>query len=62
VNAGLRAAKARGVRLGRPANHMPHRATVAQLVADGQSMRAIARQLGLPVSPVFRIVQRIRAG
>jgi len=45
VNAGLRAAKARGVRLGRPATNGIHNEAVRCLLAEGKRIRAIARDL-----------------
>jgi len=46
VNAGLRAAKARGVRLGRPASNGVHGEAVRRLLAEGNGIGAIARYLG----------------
>ena len=55
VNAGLRAAKARGVRLGRPATNGVHSQAVRRLLAEGKGIRAIARDLGVPVASVHRL-------
>lgn len=55
VAAGLKAARARGVKLGRPDTLERHRRAVAELASQGMSLRAIARQLGLPVSSVFKL-------
>src|SRR5688572_10775639 len=58
VNAGLRAAKARGVRLGRPTTNGVHSEDVQQLLAEGKGIRAIARDLGLPVASVHKLAQQ----
>ena len=57
VNAGLRAAKARGVRLGRPATSGVHSEAVRRLLAEGKGIRAIARDLGLPVASVHKLAR-----
>jgi DNA invertase Pin-like site-specific DNA recombinase len=56
VNAGLAAAKARGVRLGRPPTLEVHRAEVARLRAEGLTGRAIAKELGIPASSAFKLI------
>jgi DNA invertase Pin-like site-specific DNA recombinase len=56
VNAGNARAKARGVRFGRPVTIEVHRDSVARLRAQGYSGRAIARELGIPSSNVFRLI------
>ena len=56
VNAGLAAARARGVKLGRPATLDAHRADVARLRAQGRTGRAIAKELGIPSSSVFKLI------
>ena len=60
VNAGLRAAKARGVKLGRPARLSAYQAQVASLVQQGNGVRAIARVLGLPVASCAKLVRLAR--
>jgi DNA invertase Pin-like site-specific DNA recombinase len=60
VNAGLAAAKKRGVRLGRPATLDAHRGDIAALRAQGMSCRAIARQLDVPVGSVFQVTRELR--
>lgn len=62
VNAGLAAARARGAKLGRPASLEEHRAAVAGLLAQGKGVREIARELGLPVSSVYKLVRQLRSG
>jgi DNA invertase Pin-like site-specific DNA recombinase len=57
VNAGLAAAKARGVKLGRPATLGAHQENVARLRAQGRTGRAIAKQLGIPSSSVFKLLR-----
>jgi DNA invertase Pin-like site-specific DNA recombinase len=56
VNAGLAAAKARGVKLGRPVTLGAHREDVARLRAQGRTGRAIAKELGIPSSSVFKLI------
>ena len=56
VKAGLAAAKARGVKLGRPVTLSVHREDVARLRAKGHTGRAIAKELGIPSSSVFKII------
>jgi DNA invertase Pin-like site-specific DNA recombinase len=50
VGAGLRAAKAKGVKLGRPETLFRHRVRVLSMLAEGFGVRAIARELGLPLA------------
>lgn len=57
VNAGLAAAKARGVQLGRPATINGRAAEVMKLKAKGLGLRAIARELRMPLSSVHRALQ-----
>jgi DNA invertase Pin-like site-specific DNA recombinase len=54
VNAGLAAAKARGVRLGRPATIRHRAAEIRKLKATGLGLRAIARVLKMPPSSVHK--------
>jgi putative DNA-invertase from lambdoid prophage Rac len=61
VNAGLTAARAKGVRLGRPPTLEAHCAEVARLRREGLSGRAIARELALPSSSVFKIISQSKA-
>lgn len=55
VAAGLKAARARGRKLGRPGTLDGHREAVSRLRAQGASVRSIARELGLPVSSVHKV-------
>jgi putative DNA-invertase from lambdoid prophage Rac len=59
VNAGLRAAKANGVKLGRPESLSGHRQAVEALRAKGYGTRAIARELSMPISSVSKLVRQI---
>lgn len=61
VNAGLRAAKERGVRLGRPSKAHRHVPEVKALVAEGKSAVEISRRLSLPYSTTTEIVRELRA-
>jgi DNA invertase Pin-like site-specific DNA recombinase len=58
VNAGLAAAKARGVRLGRPATLAKRAPEVLALAKQGSGVRAISRQLRMPVSSVHSILHK----
>ena len=57
VNAGLAAAKARGVQLGRPTTINGRADEVRRLKAQGLGLRAIARQLEMPPSSVHKALQ-----
>ena len=57
VNAGLNAARARGVRLGRPATLHKHRDEVLALRGQGMKLREISRELNLPISSVCKITK-----
>jgi DNA invertase Pin-like site-specific DNA recombinase len=62
VSSGIAAAKRRGVRLGRPAALTAETAQrVARLHGCGQSVRAIAKLLGIGKDVVAREVARLRA-
>ena len=54
VNAGLAAAKARGVRLGRPSTINGRVVEIRKLKAKGLGLRAIARELKMPPSSVHK--------
>jgi DNA invertase Pin-like site-specific DNA recombinase len=56
VNAGLAAARRRGVKLGRPGTLGVHRGAVAKLRAQGRTGRAIAKELGIPSSNVLKLI------
>jgi DNA invertase Pin-like site-specific DNA recombinase len=61
VTAGLRAAKARGVQLGRPAQLNRHHERVRELLSQGLGVRAIARTLGIPSSSAHKLVKACRS-
>ena len=56
VNAGLKAARARGVRLGRPSTLQKRAAEVLKLKKAGIGLREISRKLSMPASSVHSIV------
>jgi DNA invertase Pin-like site-specific DNA recombinase len=60
VNAGLAAAKKKGVRLGRPATLDAHRGDIARLRAQGFTCRAIAKELDVPVGSVFQVTREFK--
>jgi putative DNA-invertase from lambdoid prophage Rac len=61
VVAGLKAAKARGVKLGRKETLSKHLERVGELMAKGMGVRAIARELSLPLASTYKVVQLVRA-
>src|SRR4029077_11511970 len=56
TRAGLKVARAKGVRLGRPHALNPHYNDVARLRSEGKSGRLIGEELGIPSSTVFKII------
>ena len=60
VNAGLSAAKARGVRLGRPATLHKRAKAVRALQQRGLGVRAIGRKLRMPASSVSVLLRAAR--
>ena len=54
VNAGISAAKVRGVKFGRPSTINGRAAEVKKLKAKGLGLRAIGRELKMPVSRVHK--------
>jgi hypothetical protein len=61
VNSGLAAARARGVKLGRPVGQRPSDKKAKRVLgmhADGLSYRLIARNVGLSKNTVMNIVRR----
>ena len=60
VNSGLRAARARGARLGRPGTLDKHLPRVRELLASGVNVSSVARELGLAYSSAHRIVSMVR--
>lgn len=61
VLAGLKAAKSRGTKLGRPSTLKRHGAEAQRLRRQGLSVRNIAKQLGLSTSSVFKLVSSSRS-
>ena len=61
VNAGLAAARRRGIKLGRPGTLEVHREAVAKLRAQGRTGRSIAEELGIPSSSVFKVIAGLRS-
>ncbi len=57
----LAAAQARGVKLGRPVKINAYCGDVARLRAQGRTGRAIAKELGIPSSSVFKIIGQLDA-
>jgi len=54
IKAGLRRARAKGKRLGRPKRHLVPVKLVKERLAAGESLRKVARDLDIPVSTVHR--------
>jgi DNA invertase Pin-like site-specific DNA recombinase len=61
VNAGLAAAKQRGVKLGRPAMVNQRREDVKKLMDNGQNAAQISRTLRLPYSTTAEIVRELKS-
>jgi DNA invertase Pin-like site-specific DNA recombinase len=62
INAGLAAARERGVKFGRPRSLDTHVAAVTRLRRKGMSGRKIARKLNIPAGSVFAILKRASNG
>jgi DNA invertase Pin-like site-specific DNA recombinase len=62
VKAGVTAAKARGVKLGRPPKLKARAPEVMALKNQGLGIRAISRSLGMPVSSVHSLVEWAERG
>jgi putative DNA-invertase from lambdoid prophage Rac len=60
VRSGLRAAKARGVRLGRPETLVQHLPRVCALLKAGKNVSEISRELALPYSSAHKVVSAAR--
>jgi DNA invertase Pin-like site-specific DNA recombinase len=61
VNAGLKAARARGIRLGRPSTLMKHLPHVRALLARGHKVSEIAKLLGLAYSSAHKLMRLCNA-
>ena len=60
VSAGLRAARAKGVKLGRPSTLDEHEPAVRVLIGQGAGVREIARRLKLPVGSAFKLIRKVQ--
>ena len=60
VNAGVKAAKERGVKLGRPRGSEFQRENIAALSKTGKSASDISRQLKIPYSTVSQFIRELR--
>ena len=60
VNAGLKAARARGARLGRPSTLLKYLPRVRLLIHAGRNVSEVARELMLPYSSAHKIVRLCR--
>jgi len=60
VRAGQAAARAKGVRFGRPSTLNQHKQTVMELLSNGWSCRRIALEKGIPLGSVFRLSRSLR--
>jgi DNA invertase Pin-like site-specific DNA recombinase len=61
VRAGQAAARARGVKFGRPSTLYQHKEMVLELLKSGWRCRRIASEKGIPLGSVFRLSQTLRA-
>ena len=60
VRAGQAAARAKGVKFGRPSSLAQHKEKVSALLKQGLSCRAVARETDLPLGSVFNLSRAIR--
>ncbi len=61
VRAGQAAAKARGIKFGRPAKLAKHISKVAELLNAGVTCRLISQQLAIPLGSVFSLSRKLRS-
>src|SRR5438874_11291387 len=61
VRAGQAAARAKGVKFGRPSTLYQHKETVMELIRKGVSCRQIASEKDIPLGSVFRLSRSLRA-
>jgi DNA invertase Pin-like site-specific DNA recombinase len=59
VRAGQAAARAKGVKFGRPATLHLRQPEIATLLSNGMSCRRVAAETGLPLGSVFRISRKL---
>ncbi|MEZ0257269.1 MAG: recombinase family protein [Chthoniobacter sp.] len=62
VNAGIAAAKTRGVKMGRPPKAARHTTAVTAMMAEGLAAAEMSRRLGVPYSTVTEMVRELKAG
>jgi len=62
VRAGQAAARAKGVKFGRPPTLCHRKSEVVELLRKGMSCRKIAAETGLPLGSVFNISRSVRQG
>jgi DNA invertase Pin-like site-specific DNA recombinase len=62
VRAGQAAARAKGVKFGRPSTLWQHKEKVVDLLSQGFSCRKVASEIGLPLGSVFNISRGVRQG
>jgi DNA invertase Pin-like site-specific DNA recombinase len=60
VRAGQAAARANGVKFGRPSTLWQHKEQVVSLLKQGFSCRAVSDQLGIPLGSVFSLSRKLR--
>jgi DNA invertase Pin-like site-specific DNA recombinase len=60
VRAGQAAARAKGVKFGRPATLHENKKTVMELLKNGWTCRRIASEKGIPLGSVFRLSRSLR--
>src|SRR5262249_10131818 len=61
VRAGQAAARAKGVKFGRPTTLHKHKDTVMELLRNGWTCRRIAAEKSVPLGSVFRLSRTLRA-
>jgi DNA invertase Pin-like site-specific DNA recombinase len=57
VKAGMAHARAKGIRMGRPATAQALNGQIQQMLATGMSKMAIAKQLGIARKSVYRVIE-----
>src|SRR5438270_4130437 len=61
VRAGQAAAKAKGVKFGRPSTLTQYVSKVSELLTSGLSCRAVSEQLAIPLGSVFSLSRKLRS-
>jgi DNA invertase Pin-like site-specific DNA recombinase len=62
VRAGQAAARAKGVKFGRPSTLWRRKSEVVELLRKGMSCRKVAAEMGLPLGSIFNISRGLRQG